>query len=92
MKYLSEYGNKIFDSKQMCLEYEQSEKKCLAEEMAKQRHDILLLIEKKFHELENLVFEFRKTYGSTQEICFSSFTDLLIIEILDLFCKLRDDI
>lgn len=35
MKYLSEYGNKIFDSKQMCLEYEQSEKKCLAEEMAK---------------------------------------------------------
>lgn len=85
MKYLSEYGNKVFDSEYECLEYENREKKHLEEERRKQLYDKLICIEKTCHELEELISEFDNIYGTMQEKKFSPIDDIL--ETLDTLCR-----
>lgn len=84
MRYLSEYGkNKVFDTEQECLEYENAEKKRL-EEVRRMQEQEKIERQKKLDEInemyqrfEKLVSEFQEKYGTRERIYFSPIYELL---------------
>ena len=82
MRYISDDG-KVFNTEQECLEHENIEKKRLEEEKLKkeklemERKDRLKVINKKYEELQTLVFEYGRDYEINQEIYFSPFYDFV---------------
>lgn len=83
MRYLNEYGNKVFNTEEECLKHENNEKKHLEEEKnhreksEKERNEKLTQISKKYQELEKLILEFGERYGTKEQIYFSPIYDLL---------------
>lgn len=82
MRYISDDG-KVFNSEQECCEYEQyiKNQKLKREQLEKERENMLAAINKKYEELQNLLFEFEKDYGVKQRPYVAPF-----YEILDMLC------
>lgn len=87
MRYISDDG-KVFNTEQECCEYENLQKKRLEEEKLKkeklemERKDRLNVINKKYEELQRLVSEYGRDYGTNREVYFSPFN-----EIVNMLCR-----
>lgn len=79
MKYLSEYGDKVFNTEQECLEYENEKKRQLelTEQRKRERQKDLDAINEKHHELEKLISAFDEKYGTKEPIYIPPFYYLL---------------
>lgn len=88
MLYMSNDGEKVFKTEHECREYEHLQMKRLEEEKLKretqemERKDRLNIIYKKYEELEKLIAEYGRDYGTNQEIYFSPF-----YEIVNALCR-----
>lgn len=78
MRYISDDG-KVFNTEQECCEYEQKieSERVKKEKSEKERKDRLATINKKYEELQNLLSEFEKDYGTRLEGYFIPFQELL---------------
>lgn len=87
MLYMSDDRKRVFYTEQECCDYESLQKKGLEEERIKkeklemERKDRLNVINKKYEELQNLLFEYEKDYGVRQRPYVAPF-----YEILDMLC------
>ena len=77
MRYISEDG-KVFNTEQECLEHEKRmEKERMQNEiLRKKRKNRLNIINQKYDELQKLIYEYGKDYGTEQEIYFAPFYEL----------------
>ena len=82
MRYISNDG-KVFNTEQECCEHERhiEKQKNEREKLEKERKDRLAAINKKYEDLQNLLFEFEKDYGIKQRPYVAPF-----YEILDMLC------
>ncbi len=83
MRYISEVDNKVFNTEQECLEYENAVKKSREEELKRkeklqmERQNRLDNINRKYEELQKLITDYRKDYGVRMEGYFTPFQELV---------------
>lgn len=83
MRYISEVDNKIFNTEQECLEHENTVKKSMEEERKRkekleiERQNRLDIINMKYEELQKLICEYKKDYGTRLEGYFTPFQELV---------------
>lgn len=88
MLYMSNDRKYVFETEQECCEYENAEKRRLEEEKRRkekleiERKDRLNIIKKKYEELQSLISEYGREYGTTREVYFSP-----IHEIVNMLCE-----
>lgn len=81
MKYVSNDGN-VFNTESECLRYEKILNQKYEEEMVRRkqleldRKNRLEVINKKYKELQQLVYDFGKDYGTERELYFMPFCEL----------------
>lgn len=75
MRYISDDG-KVFNTEQECLEHENTERIERAHREAARKNK-LEAIRERYNELEKLIHEYEKSYGSTKEIYFMPFSDIV---------------
>lgn len=82
MRYISDDG-KVFNTEQECCEYEREieTEKAKREKLEKERQSRLDTINKRYEELQTLLFEYEKEYGVRQRPYVAPF-----YEILDMLC------
>lgn len=82
MRYISD-DNKVFNTEQECLEYEQNLKneRLKREALEKKRKDRLDVINNKYQELQSLISEFEKDYGVRQKPHFAP-----VYELMNMLC------
>lgn len=85
MRYISD-DNKIFNTEQECLEYENllkkhDEDRIRKEKLERERPDRLKEINKKYDELQKLVSNYEKDYGLKQVPYFAPF-----YEVMNMLC------
>lgn len=82
MRYISDDG-KVFNTEQECCEYEQriEAERVKREQLEMGRQNRLDTINKKYEELQNLLFEYEKDFGVRQRPYIAPF-----YEILDMLC------
>lgn len=83
MRYISD-DNKVFNTEQECLEYEQNLKneRLKREALEKKRKDRLDAINNKYQELQSLISEFEKDYGVRQRPRFAP-----VYELMNMLCE-----
>lgn len=83
MRYISD-DNKVFNTEQECLEYEQNLKNERLKRgmLEKKRKDRLDVINNKYQELQGLIYQFEKDYGVRRKPYFAP-----VYELMNMLCE-----